>query len=333
MAKHARIDNDETFEKSSSGSPDASEPSAQDQNAPIEISGVSGQEDAPQQKSEQQAHTKAKRPLSPRQLKSRRMRIILIVVAALLILLIGVLIFLTWALLQESSNLASQQTQQLVSQELESIQDDNSDSSTEVTSTTEAIDLVSLMGMTQDEAIAAIDRGATISATREVDEEGNPIKTSLTISLTEEPADSQLGTPTVYLGLDADGYVIMAGYSAATSLLGYGSLSFLDAVETEGIIEQTLADCGIEIDSTSILLPDDTSEYSTYASDGTTLVEEEYSFTGTVTINDTSYVWSSVLIYDYRLANASSNLADTIRQIYVYFETEAAADAENVTTE
>ena len=329
MAKHARIDNDEAFEdevfeENFPESFEALEPSDldQDQNEPIEISGVSIQEDDPQQGSGQQAHAKAKRPLSPRQRKSRRMRIILIVIAVLLISLIGLLAYFTWNLLQESSNLASQQTQQLVSDELESIQDDSSDSSTEVTSTTEAPDLASLMGMTQDEAIAAIDRGATISAIREVDEEDNPIKTSLSVSLTEEPADSQLGTPTVYLGLDADGYVIMAGYSAATSVLGYGSLSFSDAVETEGIIEQILADCGIEIDSTSIVLPDDASEYSTYASDGTTLVEEEYSFTGTVTIDGTSYVWSSVLIYDYRLANASSNIADTIRQIYIYLETE-----------
>ena len=323
MAKHASIDKNGTFKKSSPQSLDAFNPSDQEQDAPITVSGVSEQEDDLRQWAEWPDHGKAKRPLSPRQRKSRRVRIILTVVAVLVIMLIGALIYFICALVQESSNLASQQTQQLVSEELEAIQDDSSDSSTEVTETTEAIDLASLMGMTQDEAIAAIDRGATISATREVDEEDNPIKTSLTISLTEEPADSQLGTPTVYLSLDADGYVIMAGYSAAISVLGYdSSLSFSDAVETEGIVEQTLADCGIEIDSASIVLPDDASEYSTYASDGITLVKEEYSFTGTVTIDDTSYVWSSILIYDYYLANASSNLANTIRQIYVYLEAE-----------
>ena len=55
------------------------------------------------------------------------------------------------------------------------------------------------------------------------------MKKSVTVALTAEPADSRSGTPTVYLGLDADGKVIQAGYSAATASLGYGSLSFADA--------------------------------------------------------------------------------------------------------
>ena len=37
---------------------------------------------------------------------------------------------------------------------------------------------------------------------------GNAVKKSVTVALTAEPADSRSGTPTVYLGFDADGKVI-----------------------------------------------------------------------------------------------------------------------------
>ena len=65
-------------------------------------------------------------------------------------------------------------------------------------------------------------------------------------------------------------------------------------------------------------LPADKTEYSTYASDGTTLVKEYCPFSGDIDINGVSHTWSAVLSYDYSVANASGNLADTIRIIYVY---------------
>ena len=76
---------------------------------------------------------------------------------------------------------------------------------------------------------------------------GNAVKKSVTVALTAEPADSRSGTPTVYLGLDADGKVVQAGYSAATASLGYGSLSFADAVKNEHIVEKTLREAGVNV--------------------------------------------------------------------------------------
>ena len=95
--------------------------------------------------------------------------------------------------------------------------------------------LAAVLGMTKDEAIAALKHGATETTSKEVNEEGNPVKTNVTVALTDEPADTRSGTPTVYLGLNEDGAVVQAGYSAATASLGYGSLSFVDAVKNEGI--------------------------------------------------------------------------------------------------
>ena len=47
-------------------------------------------------------------------------------------------------------------------------------------------------------------------------------------------------------------------------------------------------------------------------------MKESCSFNGTADIDGAAHEWSSVLLYDYTTANASGNLADTIRTIYVY---------------
>ena len=47
-------------------------------------------------------------------------------------------------------------------------------------------------------------------------------------------------------------------------------------------------------------------------------MKENCSFNGTVDINGAAHTWSSVLMYDYSTANASGNLADTVRIIYIY---------------
>ena len=38
----------------------------------------------------------------------------------------------------------------------------------------------------------------------------------------------------------------------------------------------------------------------------------------TVAIGGTPHTWSAVLSYDYSMANASGNLADTVRTIFIY---------------
>ena len=253
--------------------------------------------------------------------KSRRMRRLLIAVAVLLVLLIAALAYFTFMLVQESQLLATQQTQaqQGAQQEVSALQEGaTDDAATPVEKQTEAPDLVALLGMTQEQATEAVQRGATLASAREVNEEGNPIKSSVTLALTSEPADTRTGTPTVYLGLNEAGAVVQAGYSASTAALGYGTLSFSDAVRNENIVEKTLQEAGIDVPEGSVQLPEDKTEYSTYASDGTTLVKESCAFSGTVDIGGAPHEWSAVLSYDYSAANASGNLADTIRIIYVY---------------
>ena len=248
------------------------------------------------------------------------MRRVLIAIVVLLILLIGALGYFAWQWFEESQLIATQQTQeQQSSQEVGSMQtDETKDATTATAKKTNVPNLAAVLGMTKDEAIAALKHGATETTSKEVNEEGNPVKTNVTVALTDEPADTRSGTPTVYLGLNEDGAVVQAGYSAATASLGYGSLSFVDAVKNEGIIEKTLQEAGVNVPAGSAQLPADKTEYSEYASDGTTLVKESYSFSGTVDLNEAAHEWSALLLYNYSTANTSGNLADTIRIVYVY---------------
>ncbi|MEG1512774.1 MAG: histone-lysine N-methyltransferase [Raoultibacter sp.] len=247
--------------------------------------------------------------------KSRRMRKLLIVIVALLVVLMAALGYLTYLLVQETQNAAMQQ----VTQDVEAVgKEDTKDASTSVVKKTTVPALVGVLGKTQDEAVKLIGHGALPATAVEVKEEGNSIKSKVTVTLTDEPADTRSGAPTVYLGFNEAGAVIQVGYSAATASLGYGSLSFTDAIQNEKIIEKTFAEAGLTIPAGTVVLPTDKTKYCTYATDGKTLVKENCSFSGTAEANATTYAWSSVLMYDYAAANASGNLADTIRQIYIY---------------
>ena len=249
--------------------------------------------------------------------KSRRMRRILIVVIVLLVALLAALAYFGVQLYEEASSSAVQQAL-TTEQETEAIAaDDASDSAVSAKNTT-VPNLVALIGHTQEEAIDILQHGAQASEPRAVNEEGNPIKSEVRVALTAEPADSRTGTPTVYLGLDADGKIIQAGYSTSTGSLGYGSLSFKDAVVTEHIVEKTLAEAGIPVTDGAVELPEDPAEYTSVDSDGKTTTKEYCSFTGQVDIDDVPHTWSAVLSYDYSMANASDNLADTVRTIFVY---------------
>ncbi len=261
-----------------------------------------------------------KPPIPSRHRKSRRMRRVLIAIVVLLIALIAALGYFTFVLVAESQTLATQQAQEQQSaQDATTAQgEETKDATTSTTKKTEVPNLVSVLGMTQDAAVAALQHGATVTVARDVNEEGSSVKKSVTVVLTDEPADTRSGTPTVYLGLNEAGTVVQAGYSAPTAVLGYGSLSFIDAVRNEHIVEKTLQEAGIPVAEGAAVLPDDKTAYSTYASDGTTLVKENCPFSGTVDLNGTQHEWSAVLVYDYTTANMSGNLADTVRMVYVY---------------
>ncbi len=254
--------------------------------------------------------------------KSRRTRRVLIVVILLIFGLIGAGVYYTYQLILESQNIASEQVEERqVSQKLETLNTEQSESK-DVGAAEEKItsvpDLVSLVGLTKDQAVEQIGRGAVEVSAQSNAEEGAVITTNLTYMLMDEPTDTRSGTPMAYLGLNSEGVVVQAGYSTPVSLLGYGSLSFYDLVETEHIIETTLQEVGLPIADDVVTLPVDKAEYSEYKGEDNVLAKESYSFSGEVDVSGVVRPWSSVLLYDYSTVNITNNLDDTIRTLYVY---------------
>lgn len=289
-----------------------------------------GDVNSPDQLGKKKGKKGKKPPLTPQQRHSKRIRIILIIVIVLLVALIGVLGYFMVNVFKETNNIASQQAlEQAGSQEVGIMASDGAQP-TDVSSTAvkkvEVPDLVTLLGLTQDEALVALGRGATTTAESALEEEGSAVRKSVTIALTEDPSDVRSGSSTVYLSLNADGYIIEAGYSAATASLGYGSLSFSDAVQNEHIIENTLEEAGVGVELGTVVLPEDKASYTTYDANNKT-AKESYSFSGVSDYEGKALEWSSVLLYDYSTANVSGNLNDTIRIIYVYVSDLAAMEA------
>ena len=266
-------------------------------------------------------HAAPEPEVSPRMKKSQRTRrvlIVLVILLALALVAVGFFGYRTWVGSQQE---AAQQAQEQVSgsASADDIADAPADDAHEAQAKLADVpDLSGVLGKGQDEAIAAIGRGAVVTANREVNEEGNPIKANLNVALTDEPADSKTGTPTVYLGISEDGKVLQAGYSASAAALGFGALSFADAVSNEHVVEKTLAKIGVSVPEGSAVLPAKKKDYSTYASDGTTVIRERASFDGDVTVAGVPCTWSAVLSYDYTTQVVTGNLNDTVRIIYVY---------------
>lgn len=188
--------------------------------------------------------------------------------------------------------------------------------------------LAALIGKTESEAVDLVGRGATETSSKDIVEErgegdektSETVGRSVALALTEEPADSKGNAATVYLTLDAQGTVTEAGYSASVGSLGYGDVSFADAVASEHIVENLVSMAGIVVDEGSIEMPA-VDAYRTYADDGATIAQEMYTFEGSGASEDgVSYAWSCKLSYDYSAANVSGNLADTVRQVYLYLK-------------
>ncbi len=267
-------------------------------------------------------HAAPEKELSPRMKKSRRTRRVLLVLIVLLFTAVGavgVFTYFTWI---GSHQEAAQQVKEQVG--APNHRDDvgnnyNDDTKDKVTKLVDLPELSRVIGINEGEAMNFIKRGAVVTANNPVNEEGNPIKTNLTVALTEEVSGGKTGsTPTVYLGLNEEGRIIQVGCSVSVPSLGYSALSFNDAVTVDRVIEKTLARVGVVVPEGTAVLPANKNEYSTYASDGTTVIRERCSFEGDVDVNGTPCSWSTVLSYDYTTQVVTGNLNDTVRIIYVY---------------
>ncbi len=256
---------------------------------------------------------------SERMRKSHRTRKRLIAIIVLLVLALCALGFFIFRTVNTGQQQAAHQVQEQIEAPKESAGPVEGDDATQTAAQLADVPtLTKLFGKKSDAALKEIGHGAFISNNQKVKEKGSAIKTDLTVSLADEPADSKVGAPRVYLGLDKNDKIIQVGYSAAASALGFGSLSFADAVNVQHVVEQTLRDIGADVEDGSAELPSDRSKYVTYAKDKTTVLKERCSFNGDTEVDGTACEWSAVLSYDYTTQVITGNLNDTVRVIYVY---------------
>lgn len=262
--------------------------------------------------------------VSPRMERSRRTRKRLVATIILLLLVFVALGFGGFYLITGQIPFVGQtqeavQDQETSPEEPAIVAPSGQDAQEATVQTVDTPELASLFGKTQDQAIAQLKRGALVTSTAAIDDKDSAIKTTVTVELSDEPGSPRSGgSPKVYLGLDKDGKIVQVGYSAPAGSLGYGTLNFQDAVAKEHIIEHTLQAIGADVEEGTVTLPSDPKEYTTYASDGTTVVKERYAFDGDVKAAGVPCSWSAVLSYDYTSANISGNSAETVRLIYVY---------------
>ena len=250
--------------------------------------------------------------------KSRRTRRILIALIIVVIVAIVAVVGATAALSMRAGGEATQQAQQdsAVSDRLAIGEAGTDDAAAQVREGGSAPDVAAIIGATADEAIAGVGHGAVNAGETEVDEEDNPIKRIVTVELSDEPADTRTGVPSVYLGLDEEGCCVEASFSAGLSQLGYASMSFADAVNQARVVDEVLASAGIPVAEGAVALPGDPAAYTSYAADGTTVQRESYTFTGTYDADGATRSWHATLSYDYP-AGSTTGVSEVVRRITI----------------
>lgn len=270
----------------------------------------------------------------PDQRKSRRTRKVLIalIVAVVVVIAAGIATVAVLSLQQGASANKQAMDDSAVSGQLAIGETGADDAVVSADARVEVVDVASLLGLSRDDAIAQIGHGAQVTAEKaSEDSEGDGedaqaddaadeggVATLLTVSLQDDPSDTLTGVPTVYLGLDGDGAVVEASYSAGLSQLGYAAMRFADAVGVAKVVDQTLSAAGITVDSSAISLPEDAASYTTYDTDGVTVLRENCSFTGSTTVADAPCTWTADLAYDYSAAHG--DVTDAVRRITVTVE-------------
>lgn len=238
----------------------------------------------------------------------KNLKIAILILIILIVALCGSFYFLT----VNSNNVATQQSH---TENADVNQIENGEASDSSNKKSVSVpELNSYIGKNIDEVTSNIGHGAQISSDTPV-EGDNPIKRVVKLTLSSDSGDSKSGTPTVVLNVGEDANILSLEYSAATKSLGFGAVSFRDALNNEHIIENVLRESGVNVVDGAASLGDDVaiSDYTTYASDGIKTTKEERSFEGEAD----GAKWSARLTYDYTIGNATDNLSDTVRTIWI----------------
>lgn len=175
--------------------------------------------------------------------------------------------------------------------------------------------LTDFLGKTIDEAVSLAGSGAAVSNSSPVNDPVSGAVLATTINLNNESGNVKTGTPNILIYTNRAGKIVKVTFTCNTFLLGYGSYSFSDMIDNLHIVEKSLNEAGLKVSQGTVSAPVDRSSYTTYDSDGTTVVSESANFDNSIFQNGRNYKWSANLTFDYSIANQKGNLGETIRTV------------------
>ena len=242
---------------------------------------------------------------------AKKMRKNLIVAIVALIVIICVIVCLMAFYLLHSQNASVQQQQTNDTTHIETDPSETASTKDEKSSTVPA--LAGLIGVNVDSLATAAGHGAQVTSDEAKNDENDPVKRVIKLTLTNDVSSDSTGNPTIVANINSDGNVTSVTYSSSTKTLGYGTMSFTDAIQNEKIIEKVMKEAGLSINSADVVLPEDKASWTTYTDDGKRISREEKEFSGEVD----GKKWSAKLVYDYTVSLATDNLSDTLRNITI----------------
>lgn len=197
------------------------------------------------------------------------------------------------------------------------------DKTSSVKKTATIPDLASFVGTDSESLSGLVGHGAQVLSDEVKEGSENGVARTIKFTLANDEGDAKTGNPTIVFNVDGDGIVLDCTYLASIKTLGYGTLSFRDAILNAKIIIKAMDEAGVVIDEQDVNLPSDRTEYSYFTNDSKRVLKEEKTFFGVGKKNgdeQEEFSWSSTLTYDYSASIENDNLEDTIRTISITVE-------------
>lgn len=189
---------------------------------------------------------------------------------------------------------------------------------------TEVPNLLSLFGKTVDGALTELGSSATLVSTAQAADDTLASVTSLaTVSLAGTSKDVTGNAvdkaADLYLSLDDAGTIVKVLYVVNLDNLGNGDVSFETALSDADFIDEVLSSAGTGVTDFTPEIPEKSAYQTLTAGTGGSQVvsKESYAYSGATTSSVAPTTWSLTLTYDHSVSNATGDVADVTRTMYV----------------
>ena len=246
-------------------------------------------------------------PVSPERIKkSRRAKVILIIINALLFCACVGLAYFGYMMVSENLSSLSRPL------DMSGIRSESIFYGCEISDkpafvSTVIPNLTSLFGFDTEQALAYLGESYAITKIDTVSDVDNPDVKQLVV-LAYQPDNlaavsiQLIALPHVYLSLDSDEKVIQIYYQSSLEALGYPSSSFATLTATQNTVYDALEIAGVTPAADYVypqLTADDYTIFIDPEAAEKRIKKEEYTFEGQVSINETLRTWQLRLSYDY----------------------------------